>query len=69
MKAIVLVITPTMALMKDQAILIQAQGISAIAFMAKNVQNNYNICKEVETRVYLVVLASPKMVLEPHSLF
>lgn len=48
-----------------QANSMHKQRVSAIALIANNVKDNCIICKNVENGLYLVILASSKMVLEP----
>lgn len=45
------------------------QEVSAIALTVNNVKDDCIICKNVENRLYSMILASPKMVLELQSWF
>lgn len=65
--AIVLVVSPTIALIEDQIKSIKNRGLNALALISDTTNNNLNVWKDFETGVYLVVLAAPEMLFEPHS--
>ena len=67
--AIVLVVSPTIALMEDQVRSIKERGLNALALTSDTTSNNPNVWKDIEVGVYSVVLAAPEMLFESHSRF
>ena len=67
--AIVLTITPTIALMEDQERELKQRGVSALALTAAAVKADPNIWKRLEQGEYSVIFASPEIVLAPQSHF
>lgn len=67
--AIILTITSTITLIKDQKREFKQKGISALEFIAVVVTANLNIWKQLEQKEYSVIFASLKTVLAPQSHF
>ena len=66
---IVLVISPTIALMEDQQQWLCERGISAVALILNVVAKDPGIWKRVDKGEYSVVIGSPEVLLSPRSLF
>ncbi|MCJ1262449.1 hypothetical protein MMC22_002319 [Lobaria immixta] len=67
--AIVLVITPTIALMEDQQRSLAARGINAVALTAAAVKEDYTLRKRIDNGEFSIVLASPEILLATGSHF
>ena len=67
--AIVLTITPTIALIEDQERELKQRGVSALALTAAAVKADPNIWKRLEQEDYSVIFAFSEIVLAPQSHF
>lgn len=66
---IILVISPTLALMDDQVRHLAEKGVSTIALTAKLTVEDADLWKRVEDGDYSIVLASPEILLRDGSHF
>lgn len=69
LRAIVLIITPTITLIEDQKRKLRQKGVSALVLTAAAIKVDPNIWKRLEQREYLVIFASLEIVLAPQSHF
>ena len=67
--AIVLTITPTIALMEDQERELKQRSVSALALTVAAVKTDPNIWKRLEQGEYSIIFASPEIVYAPQSHF